>query len=183
MIRRVSMLVLLAIAGLSWAAVQNGQLTVLWDVPPVDVDAVYELRWSHFAQPSWAPLPSVPASAGNILVTFAALPATPTTDRWLCVDARQVSPTTGPWLSETKEGPACNVVEVGTIVLPPPPPPARPPPTPPSEPPPSEIFSNVRTSKGQLAVDYLVADCPRGVQQTTSAVKHGIRTITLTCRR
>ena len=171
-------LILCLLAGLSWAAVQNGQLTVLWDVPPVDVDAVYELRWSHFAQPSWVDLPPVPASAGHVIVTFAPLPPTPPTDRWLCVDARQVSPTTGPWLSETKEGPACNVVEVGTIVLPPPPPP-----TPPSEPPPSEIFSNVRTSKGQLAVDYLVADCPRGVQQAIGALKNGSRTITLICRR
>lgn len=187
MIRRVGILGLLILTSLSEAAVQNGQLIVLWDVP-ADTTSVYELRWQHFAQPEWQPLPSVPSGAGSLTVTFSPLPATPATDRWVCVDARSVhGGSVGPWLSTLPHGAACNVVEVGSIVLPPPPPivppPVVPPPTPPSEPPPAELFGNLHNSKGVLSFDYAIRDCPRGVQQTTSAVRNGFKTITLTCRR
>lgn len=188
MIWRVVLLGWIGLAGLAHAALQNGHLTVLWDVP-ADTAPVYEFRWAQFAQPDWQSWPSVPSAAGRVGVQFDPLPAVPTTDRWLCVDARSVQgPLAGPWLSETTEGAACNTVEVETIVLPPPPPivpppPVVPPPTPPSEPPPAELFGNLHNSKGVLSFDYFTRDCPRGVQQTTSAARNGFKTITLTCRR
>lgn len=163
------------------AAVQNGSFTVTW-APPTETDPrlVYEFRWRSFANGTWQPLPDQDSRAMRFAHTFPPLPATPATDRWLCVDARgKLGDQLGPWLSETAIGAACNTVAVGTVVLPPPPPPVVPPPIPPQR----DVFSNLRQSDGRLSLDYQLSACPRGVQQTTSAVKDGVRTITLTCRR
>lgn len=157
------------------SAVSNGSFTATW-TPATDPVERYEFRWRHFASPDWIALPPAPGASGSMHVTFPALPNTPTTDRWMCVDARMLQPTVGPWLSDTPSGPACNAVDVGVIPLP------TPPPAPPLPPQP-DIFTNVQQADGRLSLDYQLGACPRGVQQTTSAVKDGARTITLTCRR
>lgn len=169
----------------SWSAwaVSNGSFTATW-TPATDQAEQYEFRWKHFASPGWIPLPTVPGSAGSLTVTFPALPNQPTTDRWMCLDARQVKPTVGPWLSETTDGPACDAVGVSVIPVPTPPAPVPPPVPPAPVPPQPDIFTNLKQSDGRLSIDYQVGACPRGVQQTSSAVnKNGFRTITLTCRR
>lgn len=177
----------LGYAAVARSVLSNGSFTATW-TPATDQSEQYEFRWRHFATSAWIPLATVPGSTGSLAVTFPALPATPTTDRWACVDARMVKPTVGPWLSETADGPACNAVEVGAIVVPTPPAPVPPPvppaPVPPPVPPQPDIFTNVQQRDGRLSIDYQVGACPRGVQQTSSAVnKNGLRTITLTCRR
>lgn len=155
-------------------AVPNGSFTATWD-PPTDPRAVYEFRWRHFAQPAWQQLPEQAASALAFTYVYPALPSTPSTDRWMCLDARsRVGDLVSPWLSETDSGAACAAVEVGTITLPTPPPPLPPQP---------EIFTNVQQANGQISVEYQISACPRGVQQTTSAVIEGRKTITLKCRR
>lgn len=168
-----SMAVLLtSVSGM--AAIQNDRFTATWD-PPTDPRAVYEFRWRHFAQSAWQDLPEQDARALSFLYAYPALPTEPITDRWMCLDARsRVGDLVSPWLSETDSGAACAAVEVGTISLPIPPPPTPPQP---------EIFTNVRQANGQLSVEYQIGACPRGVQQTTSAVIDGSKTITLKCRR
>lgn len=114
---------------------------------------------------------------------------------WLCVQARQraADGTLSPWYISDKEG-VCNLtakvlppepVTPPPPVVPPPPAPVPPPIVPPPLPPPApvELFGNVRNSDGVLSFDFAPADCKRGVQQTTSALKDGRRTITLTCRK
>lgn len=178
----------LLVASVPAQAVQNGSFTATW-TPATDPAEVYEFRWRHFAAPDWIALPHMKGSLGTMTVAFSALPATPTTDRWMCLDARQIEPVVGPWLSTTTIGAACNTVEIGTMALPPPPPVVAPPPvvvppaTPPSVPPIVELFGNLTNKHGVLSFDYFTRDCPRGVRQTTSAEKNGLRTITLTCRR
>lgn len=162
----------------SLSAVTNGAFVVNW-TPATDPVEQYEFRWRHFASPQWISLPTVAGSAGSMRGTFPALPNTPTTDRWMCVDARMVTPTVGPWLSETTDRAACATVEVSAVVVSPPPAPLPPPITPQPD-----IFTNVQQRDGRLSIDYQVGACPRGVQQTSSATnKNGFRTITLTCRR
>lgn len=172
----------LGIIAAGFSAVTNGSFTATWTAA-TDQAEQYEFRWKHFAATDWIPLPTVPGASGFMQVTFPALPVTPTTDRWMCVDARIVKPTLGPWLSETKDGPACNTVDVGVIPVPTPPPPAPQPLPPPPMPPQPDLFTNVQQADGRLSVEYQVGACPRGVQQSTSAIKNGRRTITLTCRR
>lgn len=184
----------LVYVGASLSAVVNGSFTVTW-TPATDPAEQYEFRWRHFASSDWIALPTVPASNWSLQVTFPALPATPTTDRWMCVDARMVKPTVGPWLSETTEGAACNTVEVPVlpvptppppVVVPPPPAPVPPVPVPPSPapvPPAPEIFADLTNRDGLLSFSYRAADCPRGVQQSTSSLINGRRTITLRCRK
>lgn len=155
------------------SAVPNGSFTATWQ-PATDPAEQYEFRWRHFAAADWLSLPTVAGAAGSMRATFAPLPTTPATDRWMCVDARMVKPTVGHWLSETKDGPACNTVEVGEIPVPTPPAPVPPPP---------EIFTGLTNSNGLLSFTYKQADCPRGVQQSTGALINGARTITLKCRR
>lgn len=168
-----------SLSATAWGAVQNGQFTATWNAP-TDPRAVYEFRWRHFSQPTWQDLPAQDARALTFTHTYPALPAEPSTDRWMCLDARsRVGDLVSPWLSESPGGAACNSVEVGTIPLPPPPAPPTPAPIPPQP----DIFTNLRQSDGRLSIDYQVGACPRGVQQTTSAAKAGIKTITLTCRR
>ena len=157
----------------SLSAVTNGSFTVTWTAPTDQVEE-YDFRWKHFAAPGWIQLWTAPGAIGSLQVNFPALPNTPTTDRWMCVDARMVKPTVGHWLSETKDGPACNTVEVGEIPVPTPPAPVPPPP---------EIFTGLTNSNGLLSFTYKQADCPRGVQQSTGALINGARTITLKCRR
>lgn len=166
------------------AAISNGSFTATW-TPAADPAEQYEFRWRHFASADWIALPTMPGVSGSMRVTFTALPNVPTTDRWMCVDARMVRPTVGPWLSETPDGPACTTVDVTVIPVPTPPPPIPTPPAPVPLPLPSppNLFTNLRQADGRLSVDYQVGACPRGVQQTTGALKNGSRTITLTCRR
>lgn len=167
----------------SLAAIKSDRFTATWDLPNMPVDR-YEFRWKHFAAPQWMPLPDQPGTAHTFTSTFKPLPTEPPTDRWMCLDARVITgDRAGQWLSETPAGPACNAVEVGTIPVPTPPPPA-PQPIPPSPiPPQPDIFTNVQQADGRLSLEYQVGACPRGVQQTTGALKNGRRTITLTCRR
>lgn len=169
----------------SISAVTNGSFVATWS-PSTDSSEEYEFRWRHFASAQWIALPIVPGTLGVLEVKFPALPSTPTTDRWLCLDARMVKPAVGPWLSDAKEGPACNVVEVGVIPLPTPPAPVPPAPlpTPPAPVPPApELFMGLTNSNGLLTFTYRPADCPRGVQQSTGALINGARTLTLRCRR
>jgi hypothetical protein len=157
----------------AWGGVQNGHFTATWDVP--EMPAVYEFRWKHFAHPDWITLPAQPAITGTFTAAFHPLPSEPTTDRWMCLDARSVlDGQAGPWLSETSEGAACAGVEVGVIPVPPPVPVEIPTP---------EIFTNVTQADGRISIEYQLTDCPRGVQQRTSVVRDGRKTITLTCRR
>lgn len=172
----------LGIIAAGFSAVHNGSFTATW-TPATDPAEQYEFRWKHFASDDWLALPTMPGASGFMQVTFPALPATPTTDRWVCVDARTVKPTIGAWLSETPDGPACDAVEVTVLPIPTPPAPVPPAPVPPPVPPQPDIFTNVQQREARLSIDYQVGACPRGVQQTTSAVKNGSRTITLTCRR
>ncbi|MCS6297175.1 MAG: hypothetical protein H8K09_13145 [Nitrospira sp.] len=176
--------ILLGLAGVSISAVTNGTFTATW-TPATDAAEQYEFRWRHFASDDWLALPTMPGPAGSMRVTFTALPTVPTTDRWMCVDARMVTPTVGAWLSETSDGPSCNTVDVAVIPVPTPPPPIPTPPAPaPSPiPPQPNIFTNLQQADGRLSLEYQVGACPRGVQQTTGALKNGRRTITLTCRR
>lgn len=176
--------ILLGLAGVSISAVTNGTFTATW-TPATDPAEQYEFRWRHFAAPDWIVLPTVPGTTGSLLVAFTALPNTPATDRWMCVDARMVQPQVGAWLSETSAGAACNTVDVSIIPVPTPPPaPPAPITTPPSPiPPQPNIFTNLQQADGRLSLEYQVGACPRGVQQTTGALKNGRRTITLTCRR
>lgn len=161
----------------SFAAIRNDRFVATWDVPAQS--AVYEFRWRHFAAADWIALPAQPSSAGTFRATFQPLPAIPTTDRWMCLDARSVrNGQAGTWISETTDGAACNTVEVGVIPVPTPPPPT--PPAPPEPQP--DIFTNIQQSAGRLSLDYQLADCPRGVQQATSAAVNGRKTITLRCR-
>lgn len=174
--RRLLVAIAFSLPAIAWGAVQNGQFTATWD-PPTDPRAVYEFRWRHFAQPTWQDLPEQDARALTFTYAYPALPADPSTDRWMCLDARsRVGDLVSPWLSESPSGAACNSVEVG--ILPPPTPPA-PPPIPPQP----DIFTNIKQTDGRLSIDYQLGACPRGVQQTTSAIRNGSRTITLTCRR
>lgn len=157
----------------SLAAIKNDRFTATWDAPATPVDR-YEFRWRHFASPDWIPLPDQPGTAATFTVTFPALPNTPTFDRWMCLDARSIKANVAwPWLSDTAAGPACALVDAGTIVITPPP----------VIPPPVELFSNVTNASGVLSFDYRPADCKRGVQQGTGPLKNGSRTITLTCRK
>lgn len=158
----------------SLAAIKPDRFTATWDVPAAP--AVYEFRWQHFAHPDWITLPAQPAVTGTFTAAFHPLPPEPTTDRWMCLDARSLAnDQVGPWLSETPDGPACEGVEVGVI-------PVQPPPVPP-DPPALDVFTNIRQTDGRIAIDYHVAECPRGVQQTTRPAKDGRKTITLSCRR
>lgn len=167
----------------SVAAIRSDRFTATWD-PPTEPRAVYEFRWKHFAQSVWQDLPEQDARALTFTYSYPALPTEPPTDRWMCLDARsRVGDLVSPWLSATDSGAACAAVEVGTIPLPTPPPPVVMPPPMPPLPPQSDIFTNVQQRDGRLSVEYQIAACPRGVQQTTSAVKDGVKTITLTCRR
>ena len=171
--------------GMAVYAVSNDHFVTTW-TPATDQDEQYEFRWRHFASPEWIALPTMPGRTGSMLVTFKSLPDSPLTDRWMCVDARMVQPTVGPWLSETTAGPACNTVDVSIIPVPTPPaplPPPIPPPAPVPPLPPPDTFSNLANSKGVLSFDYPVAECKRGVQQMIGALKNGARTITLICRR
>lgn len=162
------------------AAIKSDRFTATWDLAKTPVDR-YEFRWKHFATPGWISLPDQPGTATAFSATFSPLPAEPATDRWMCLDARIIQGgRAGQWLSETSAGPACNAVEVGTIPVPMPP--APPPPIPP-RPPQPDIFTNLQQADGRLSLEYQVGACPRGVQQSTSAIKNGSRTITLTCRR
>lgn len=99
---------------------------------------------------------------------------------WLCVQGRQraTDGTLSLWFISDKEG-VCNQT---AAVLPPvdPAPPVPPSPQPVPVP---EIFSAVTNRNGVLSFEYAVAECKRGVQQGTSALKDGRRTITLTCRK
>lgn len=167
------------------SAVSNGSFTATW-TPAVDPAEQYEFRWRHFASPDWIALPTMPGAAGSMLVAFKALPNTPATDRWMCVDARMVKPTVGVWLSETPDGPACDTVNVSVIPVPTPPPAPAPIPVPPAPvpvPPAPEIFGDLTNSNGLLSFSYKAVDCPRGVQQSTGALMNGLRTITLRCRK
>jgi len=178
---------LIALLGLSaLAAIKTDRFTATWDLPTTPVDR-YEFRWKHFASNGWLTLPDQLGTATTFTVTFPAVPSEPPTDRWMCVDARAiVAGVPGAWLSETATGPSCNVFEAGLVVVPTPPAPL-PPPTPPPSPvpplPPPDIFTNLQQADGRLSLDYQVGACPRGVQQTTGALKNGARTITLICRR
>lgn len=161
------------------STVPNGSFIATWD-PPTEPRAVYEFRWRHFAAPAWQALPDQEARSRTFTYSYPALPTEPSTDRWMCLDARsRVGDLVSVWLSETTDGAACNTVEVGVIPVPTPPAPT--PPAPPQPQP--DIFSNIQQSEGRLSLDYQIGACPRGVQQTTSASKNGMRTITLTCRR
>ncbi len=174
---RLSLIALLVVAvvPVTPAAIRNSQFTATWDL--VEPSAVYEFRWRHFASPEWMPLPAQPSNAGTFTSSFAPLPNTPETDRWMCLDARSVREgVSGPWLSATSEGASCADVEVGVIPVPPPPVPVVLPPQP-------DIFTALTQADGRLSIEYQIGACPRGVQQTTSAVKDGRKTITLTCRR
>lgn len=110
---------------------------------------------------------------------------------WLCVQGRQrnVAGASSDWFISEREG-VCNqtaAVLPAPVVEPPPepvPPPMEPDTPAPGPPEPSiEIFSGLTNSNGLLSFFYTVLDCPRGVQQTTSAEKHGQKRITLRCRR
>lgn len=92
---------------------------------------------------------------------------------WLCVQGRQraADGTRSAWYLSEHEG----VCKPMAAVLPPEPEP--------DTPPPADSFGIVSQSGTRLSIEYPVADCPRGVQQTTSAIKDGRRTITLTCRQ
>ena len=154
-------------------ALPNGVFTATWD-PPDDPRAVYEFRWRHFAAPAWEALPAQEARARTFTHACSALPVEPATDRWMCLDARsRIGDLVSPWLSETASGPACAAVEVGIVAIP----------APPALPPTPDVFTGLTQLDGRLSVDYQIAACPRGVQQTTSAVVNGRRTITLRCRR
>lgn len=169
------------------AAVQNGSFTVTW-APPTETDPrlVYEFRWRSFANGTWQPLPDQDSRAMRFAHTFPPLPATPATDRWLCVDARsKLGDQIGPWLSETATGAACNTVEVGTVILPPPPPPIVPPPVvpPPVQPPPASPLTAVTVKGNDLTFDYKLAACPKGIQMKSGKIINGSRTVTMTCRK
>jgi hypothetical protein len=167
-------LCVLGSVALSVGAVPNGTFTATWD-PPTDPRAGYEFRWHHFADPAWQDLPEQDARALTFTYSYPALPTEPTTDRWMCLDARsRVGDLVSAWLSETADGAACAAVEVGTIQLP-----TLPPPLPPQP----DIFTDIQQSDGRLSLDYQIGACPRGVQQTTSAAVNGRKTITLKCRR
>lgn len=168
---------LLGLVAVALGAVSNGSFTATWTAA-TDPAEQYEFRWRHFAAPEWVALPSMAGAAGSMRIEFETLPNTPTTDRWMCVDARMVRPKVGAWLSETSTGAACNTVDVAVLPVPTPPAPVPPPPSPPTE-----TFSNLTNRKGVLSFDYQLADCKRGVQQTVGQIKNGTRTITLTCRR
>lgn len=91
---------------------------------------------------------------------------------WLCVQGRQraADGTRSAWyLSETE-----GICKPMAVVLPPDPDPQTPP---------SDSFGIVSQSGTRLSIEYPVVECPRGVQQTTSAIQNGRRTITLTCRK
>ena len=119
---------ILALSGLSTltanAAVPNEQLTLSWTTVQTGVD--YDLRWQYFAHPDWINLGLVPSSALKIIIPLSPPITCPTgTDCWVCADARAKrlsDGVTGPWLSETTTGKACNQFAVGPIVLPLPPP-------------------------------------------------------------
>jgi hypothetical protein len=169
-------------AGALWA-VPNGSFTATWD-PPTDPRAVYEFRWRHFAQSAWQDLPEQDARALSFLYAYPALPTEPITDRWMCLDARsRLGDRVSAWLSDTADGAACNTVEATVIPVPTPPPPVVVPPPPAPLPPQPDIFTNLQQRDGRISIDYQIGACPRGVQQTTSAVKDGRKTITLTCRQ
>jgi len=165
----------------AFSAVSNGVFTATW-TPATDPSEQYEFRWRHFASPEWIALPTMPGTAGSMLVAFKSLPDSPLTDRWMCVDTRMVQPTVGPWLSETTDGPACNTVDVSIIPVPTPPAPVPPAPAPlPPSPPPAEIFSSLTNKDGVLTFSVKKIDCPNGVSKTTSALKNGSQTVTLKC--
>lgn len=173
-------LFVLGYVAVSVGTVPNGAFIATWD-PPTDPRAVYEFRWRHFAQSAWQDLPEQDARALAFTYSYPALPNEPATDRWMCLDARsRVGDLVSPWLSDTDSGAACAAVEVGTIPLPTPPPPVV---VPPPMPPQPDIFTNVQQVDGRLSIEYQIGACPRGVQQTTSAIRNGSRTITLSCRR
>lgn len=167
------------------SAVPNGSFAATWQ-PAADPAEQYEFRWRHFAAADWLSLPTVAGAAGSMRVTFAPLPNTPTTDRWMCLDARsRVGDRVSPWLSEMSGGATCSTIEAAIIAVPTPPAPTPIPP-PVVEPPPlpqPDIFTGITQTDGRLTLDYQVGSCPRGVQQITSAPKNGSRTITLICRR
>lgn len=105
---------------------------------------------------------------------------------WLCVQGRQRHPAGkySDWYLSEQEG-VCHqtavvlpVSEAGPID--PPPVVVVPPPLPE---PSVEIFSGITNSNGLLSFSYKLADCPRGVQQGTSAAQNGQKRITLRCRR
>lgn len=103
---------------------------------------------------------------------------------WLCVQGRQrnVAGVYSDWYLSDKEG-VCNQT---AAVLPasapdPVPPPIEPPPV--VTPPAVDIFTGLTNRDGLLSFAYKLTECPRGVQQTTSAAKDGQKTITLRCRK
>lgn len=105
---------------------------------------------------------------------------------WLCVYGRQrnVAGVWSDWYLSANEG-VCHqtrvvVPPIAVAPVPVDPDPVDPPPV---EPVPAQTFGAVRQGETTLSIDYALADCPRGVQQTTSAIRDGRRTITLTCRR
>ena len=160
-------------------AVANDAFTATWN-PPTDPRAVYEFRWRHFANGNWQALPEQEGRALSFVHRYPALPNEPTTDRWLCLDARsRVGDLVSQWLSETSDGAACSTEELGAIAVPAPPPVELPPPPMP----PPDVFTDIEQADGRLSFSYQIAACPRGVQQTTSAAVNGRKTITLRCRR
>lgn len=106
---------------------------------------------------------------------------------WLCVYGRQRADDgrVSAWYISDKEG-ICHdpeqVLPPMVIVPPPivePPPPVPPPPAPPAQ----DIFTGVTNRNGLLSFSYRLAECPRGVQQTTRTDRNGQKTITLRCRK
>lgn len=162
------------------AAVPNDKLTLSWENAQVGVD--YELRWQSFVHPDWIGLGFIPSSQLKLVVPIAPpISCQIGQDCYVCADARAKRLSdgiTGPWLSETPNGKACNQFAVGPIVIPPPPPPPDPVPT-------VDTFKNILETDLKLSFQYLPADCPKGITKATSATSKttGLRTVTLTCAK